>query len=451
MGVETKIVNIGQAARYFGKTVDDSVKNKALTLKQLKKLYDKFVDPAIPLEYTELEYIYFDGGQLIDTEFIPNQDTRVMCKINFTLLDSSVRCIFGSRNDSTTESFTFWKISDTISRYDYGNNRSNVSITPYGMFTIDANKNFITVNSAQYTLSSQNFTSPYSMKIASTRAPSNVGNTDENQNDTRRFKGNLYYFKIFNDEVLVRDFVPVERNDGVLGMYDIVNRKFHTNFGTGSFSKGPYIRTSEVSQFDDRVVKMYQFKKAVYPYDELEYIESTGSQYINTNYLPKKNTRIVFDVQATDLNGEWLTFYGCRSGSYDQEFALYSNNKTRYRSNFGPDLGIYGGTPTTERILVDQTGPQLKINNAVIITHPQIDLNSQDALFLLAVNTHGRIEFPMKARIYSCKIYTGETLSLDLIPVRRKENSEIGLLDRVNNVFYKNYTTGSFIGGPIKN
>lgn len=221
-------------------------------------------------------------------------------------------------------------------------------------------------------------------------------------------------------------------------------------FGTGNFSKGPSARTTDPSQLDNRVVKMSQFKKAVYPYDELEYIESTGSQYINTNYFPKKNTRIVFDVQAMDLNGDWLTFYGCRSGSFDQEFALYSNNKTRYRSNFGPDLGIYGGTPTTERILVDQTGPQLKINDAVIITHPQTDLNSQDALFLLAVNTHGRIEYPIKARIYSCKIYTGETLSLDLIPVRRKENGEIGLLDRVNNVFYKNYTTGSFIGGPIK-
>lgn len=211
----------------------------------------------------------------------------------------------------------------------------------------------------------------------------------------------------------------------------------------------PSVKTSEVSQFDNRVVKMYQFKKAVYPYDELEYIESTGSQYINTNYLPTTDTRIVFDVQATDLNGKWLAFYGCRNGSLSHQFALYSNDGTRYRNNFGPDLGIYGGTPTTERILVDQTGPQLKINNAVIITHPQTDLNSQDELFLLAVNTHGRIEFPIKARIYSCKIYTGSTLSLNLVPVRKKENGEIGLLDKVNNIFYKNYTTGSFIGGPI--
>lgn len=268
MANEERIVTVGQAARYFGKTVNESLKNRALTVKQLKTLCDKFVNNTIPSEYTELEYIYFSGTQFIDTEFIPNQDTRVICKINFTLLDSSIRCIFGSRNDSSKESFTFWKFSDTISRYDYGNASKQMSITPYGVFTIDANKNFITVNSTKYTLSSQNFTSPHSMKIASTRSPSNSANTDANQNDTRRFKGNLYYFKIFNDEELVRDFVPVERNDGVLGLYDIVNRKFYTNSGTGSFSKGPSIKTSEVSQFDNRVVKMYQFKKAVYPYDE---------------------------------------------------------------------------------------------------------------------------------------------------------------------------------------
>lgn len=447
MANEERIVTVGQAARYFDKTIDESSKSKALTVKLLKKLYDNFVNPDVPSEYTKLEYIYFDGNQLIDTEFNPNQNTRVICKINFTVLDNDIRCIFGARNSSSKESFTLWKFSDTVIRYDYGDVQNPMSFSPHGIFLIDANKNSITINSETNTFSPKQFTSPYSMKIGSTYSNS-PANSDQNHNDTRRFKGNLYYFRIYNNEILVRDFVPVERNDGVLGLYDIINKKFYTNFGTGNFSKGPEVKTVESSQFDNRVVKAYQFKKAVYPYYELEYIESTGSQYINTNYIPKTNTRMVFDVQATDLNGEWLTFYGCRSGSLDQQFALYSNNKTRYRSNFGPDAGIYGGTPTTERILIDQTGPQLKINNTVIITHPSIELNSQDALFLLAVNTHGRIELPIKARIYSCKIYTGTNLSLDLIPVRKKENGEIGLLDKVNNVFYKNYTTGSFIGGP---
>ena len=49
----------------------------------------------------------------------------------------------------------------------------------------------------------------------------------------------LYYFKMYLDDVLVRDFVPCCReSDGAVGLFDLVNNNFHNNEGTGTLGKG---------------------------------------------------------------------------------------------------------------------------------------------------------------------------------------------------------------------
>lgn len=51
----------------------------------------------------------------------------------------------------------------------------------------------------------------------------------------------IFRAKIWEDGVLIRDFVPAMRNsDEVLGMYDIVGNSFYTNAGTGVFTGGTY-------------------------------------------------------------------------------------------------------------------------------------------------------------------------------------------------------------------
>ena len=49
-----------------------------------------------------------------------------------------------------------------------------------------------------------------------------------------------YYFKIWDNGTLIRDLIPAKRiSDGVTGLYDIVNDKFYTNAGSGTFTAGP--------------------------------------------------------------------------------------------------------------------------------------------------------------------------------------------------------------------
>ena len=51
----------------------------------------------------------------------------------------------------------------------------------------------------------------------------------------------MYNFKIYDNDVLVRDMIPVLDPTGTPCMYDKVEGKFYYNSGTGDFIAGPVI------------------------------------------------------------------------------------------------------------------------------------------------------------------------------------------------------------------
>lgn len=53
--------------------------------------------------------------------------------------------------------------------------------------------------------------------------------------------GKMYYFKLYNDGILVRDMVPCKDMKGIVCMYDRVENKFYYNSGSGSFTAGPEV------------------------------------------------------------------------------------------------------------------------------------------------------------------------------------------------------------------
>jgi hypothetical protein len=66
-------------------------------------------------------------------------------------------------------------------------------------------------------------------------ARGNAGNVERNS------KCRIFRAKIWDDGVLLRDFVPaLENATEEVGMYDIVNNVFYRNVGTGVFVGGEY-------------------------------------------------------------------------------------------------------------------------------------------------------------------------------------------------------------------
>ena len=102
--------------------------------------------------------------------------------------------------------------------------------------------------------------------------------------DSRSTSAKLYEFKIYSEDVLVRNFVPcIRKSDEEIGLYDLVTNKFFENKGTVAFTAGP----------ENIEKRSLNFTYNYVGYEELEYIQSTGTQYIDTGYIPKTTNCIV--------------------------------------------------------------------------------------------------------------------------------------------------------------
>ena len=190
--------------------------------------------PVLPVEYQEVKYLQSSKTQYIDTGIKANQDTSVVLKFDSILADGEYyNAPFGSRdaNDSTQFFIGLQSNSDAKWFFRYGKNTYYAGFgEKYGYNELTAHKNVWTLNNGANTFPYENFQSDYSMYLFGLNY---AGNFD------RGFNGRIYSCKIYDNDTLVRDFVPCYRKrDNVIGMYDLVNGAFYTNSGTGAFIKG---------------------------------------------------------------------------------------------------------------------------------------------------------------------------------------------------------------------
>lgn len=187
----------------------------------------------LPVDYIELQYIQSSGTQYIDTQYKPNNNTRVQCK--FELLESGrAYGIFGSRIGYQNTAFDLFANGQNSSKYfqdDYGPNVNAPIASALGIYEIDKNKNVTNINGNVHTFPSSAFQCNYNMYVLGI----NTSGSSNNQLGSLK----IYNCQIYDNGTLIRDFVPCKTVEGTVGLYDIVNQTFYTNAGTGSFIAGP--------------------------------------------------------------------------------------------------------------------------------------------------------------------------------------------------------------------
>ena len=182
-------------------------------------------------------------------------------------------------------------------------------------------------------------------------------------------------------------------------------------------------------------------------YKRLEYIKSSGTQYIDTGFKPNQNTRVVMDVTPVDviLGKMWCAF-GVRQN--DIYFGLYkaSTNNMNLTWFYGSNYSNYFTVDYAKR-------HNLEVNkNAASVDGISKSYTAQTfqftiPLFLLCDNAAGSPTSAGAALLYSCKIYDNGTLIRDFIPCKNA-SGVVGMWDDVNSVFYQNAGSGTFTAGP---
>ena len=185
-------------------------------------------------------------------------------------------------------------------------------------------------------------------------------------------------------------------------------------------------------------------------YTQLEYIQSSGAQYINTGFVPSPDTRAVIDAQITVQTVATAAYLGERSGSGGTDktaYELWSMSTGRNVSSdfFGNHVSKTMSTIGI-RMLIDKNKASVTINGSTI-TNSAAAGTATLPIFLLASNDKGTATWGIAAKLYSCQLYDNGTLARDFVPCKNASGA-VGLYDTVGAQFYANAGTGTFTAGP---
>lgn len=212
-------------------------------------------------------------------------------------------------------------------------------------------------------------------------------------------------------------------------------------------------------------------------YTEVEYIESNGTQYIDTEIYGTEKTRIDITYEYNQ-NATSKVILGNRINNKESELLLgvedntlfigygnsgISNNNLNY-VNY--DIPINNGTKY--RVIINSglypskfLKPKFNLKLREIYTSvnvnderfavENIDTTTPFTTFKTldvfgGYTSQDNFELT-SAKIYNLKIYNENTLQRDFIPCYRNSDGEIGFYDKVSQTFFGNLGTGTFEKG----
>ena len=379
-----------------------------------------------------IDYIESSGTQYINTGFSPtHKNVRLEMTYRFVSLPAATagsrKYVFGSCQGTNNMRFQYavgsegncafgfgegWVNNATVGSYD--TDEIHTIVCSNGVFTLDGNG----VND----LSSSKFESPDANAPVCLFANNNKGSASSTLMPSMR----LYSCRIWNNDELVRDFVPALDDNSTACLYDIVGESFYSNAGSGDFTAGEVTREVSLS------------------YRKADYIETDCTAFIDTGYAPNENTKLEMEFAFTKEVSTKRYVFGTYASGGRYMFSYGPANTgcflgygTNYQSN------VSGLTYNTERHVIKYVpgsgfhfDGELVTTATVNLTEWIIEKGNAKNIFLCTCNRNGdaiKPENNAPIRIYSCKIWENDELKCNLVPKQRVFDGKNGLYDTVRN------------------
>lgn len=285
----------------------------AMILPTNLKVVDGFIDGSVEASsgssvmvkelYTPLKYIESTGTQYIDTGYKPNTNTKIEIGA-YTTDTTNDKPLFGVRKSNGVDGFLCWFNPQVAEQPGFAVGSMSNTYTSYGIATgvrydVTLSNSLFTMNELSYPFDAQTFTSSYNLYLLALNKADVL--------DDRLFYGRLYYTRIYESDVLVRDYVPVKRvSDGAIGLYDRVSQTFYANAGTGKFIAGPevpesssYFLISPIKAYGTWEVRAVSVVNKMQVIDAATKYEISMEPVVSTLYLYKAGDKCV------DITGGW--------------------------------------------------------------------------------------------------------------------------------------------------
>lgn len=392
---------------------------------------------SLPSGYKRLEYIQSSGTQYIDTGLTCARGFRTTTDIEFTTLDTNFKTIVGAHN---TGSPYARNLIGTQSGYFFAGVDAPYQLSKAVSASIRYSVEFSSVypnvycNVNEEQVWSSTISSPMlsSLNILILADQYNIANGNALP------CAKLYSCKIYNsDGTLVRDYIPCQNPDGTIGLWDDINSVFYGNAGTGTFTAGPVIA---IAADKSEITK-------------LEYIQSSGTQYIDTGFQPNQDTRLEIVAAPMSIDdaaqGAGFIPYGAGTSYNSNTFECHTvsnqfefNYDGQYDSIGTAEIGTVFSINHDKNNVTVSKGSQVSGTKAFSYKSFTATTN----LTLFAVNRGSMLCGLLK--LYSCQIYDNGTIIRDYIAAKLSGGT-VGLYDKLNGLLYINMGTGTFTAGPV--
>ena len=183
-------------------------------------------------------------------------------------------------------------------------------------------------------------------------------------------------------------------------------------------------------------------------FTELQYIEATGTEYINTNVLYESNDiyKFVGDMQFTSVAANSVQCSGVYAGA---SFCVNTGNWSVGGSIASSNTGV----PANTNRHVFDLNTTIGLNKNVIL---KIDNNTYTNTRDIASGYAGVFGIPngssgflCSAKLYSAKLYKNGNMVFNGVPARRNSDGVLGMYDTVTDTFFTTAGTGTFVAGPV--
>lgn len=380
----------------------------------------------LPSGYIECEYLEATGSQYLNTGYYPNQDTKVETTINVLSHNGSViNYLFGAYDSSRS-----FAIYYSYNQLDWGvmcgsvDSNTSVSYQSNVKQKLEFDKDYLSIDGTNvYNVgSTTTFTSTRTMYLFW-------------GNGTSRLKSisRIYDFKIYENGNIVMNLIPCLDTNGVPCMYDTISRTALYNQGTDQF--------------------FYKIKVEIPEnYTPCNYLESTGTQYIDTGYYATNTSGINIDYAYSASGNAGLCgifqsqqprtdtlFISTLSGQTSTIMYLISQGG-ELTNNVVPTIG----TKYNAKINYLNDG-KLILNDTTTGNNGTNGVVSSRTIKLFCRDYNGNLAYT-NARIYMCLISEGGNIVRNFIPCLDNNNVPC-MYDAVEKQTYYNAGTGTFIAG----
>lgn len=177
-------------------------------------------------------------------------------------------------------------------------------------------------------------------------------------------------------------------------------------------------------------------------YERLEYIENTSSAYIATGFTPDINSSFLYTfAYRIFINNDCFGVGGFYNG-----WGLHTHgNPNRTGYSFYGDLHVHFSNDNRKHSF-GLIGNQVIYDDKAVSTFTRANPDKTYPLLIFCSHTSLPGQF-QRQLVYGLKLWDGDTLVHDFIPVRRRSDGVIGMYDLVGRKFYTSPNGVAFTGG----